>query len=78
MRARAASRILTLVPLPFGVDEAVESGLLLQRHVASILGVTRQRVNQLSHSEDFPAPVKVIGRHPLWRRADVEAWRESK
>ena len=66
------------MPLPFGVDAAVESGYLLQSHVALFLGVTRQRVSQLAKREDFPAAAKVICRHRLWRREDVERWRASR
>lgn len=66
------------MPLAFGVEEAVESGLLLQMHIGPILGVSRQRVSHLATREGFPAPVKVIGRHRLWRREDIERWRDSK
>ena len=62
------------MPLPYDVDVAVDGGLLLQCHIAPILGVSRQRVSQLADRDDFPAPAKVIGRHRLWRRGDVEAW----
>jgi predicted DNA-binding transcriptional regulator AlpA len=52
--------------------------LSASEHGALILGVTRQRVSQLAKRDDFPAPAKVIGRHRLWRREDVQAWFEAK
>lgn len=43
--------------------------------IAEMLGVTRQRVNQLVHSsKGFPAPVAELAAGRVWRRSDVEAW----
>ena len=43
--------------------------------VADILGVTRQRVEQLVRAEGFPAPTVVLfaGRR-IWHREDIERW----
>lgn len=47
--------------------------------IAPILGVSIQRVSQIvAEREDFPEPANVIGRHRLWRREDVERWRDAK
>lgn len=44
----------------------VEQGYLRVTDIAPILGVTTQRVSQIvAEREDFPKPVKVIGRHRI-------------
>lgn len=42
--------------------------------IAAILGVSRQRVWQLSKSANFPAPAQKLRAGHFWRRKDVEAW----
>jgi predicted DNA-binding transcriptional regulator AlpA len=42
--------------------------------IAALLGVTRQRVNQLSKQPDFPAPVARLGSGAVWRTEDVQRW----
>jgi predicted DNA-binding transcriptional regulator AlpA len=42
--------------------------------VAELLGVTKQRVHQLSAESGFPVPVAEDVRGRLWDRRDVEAW----
>lgn len=42
--------------------------------VAKLLGVSRQRVNQLSHREDFPEPLARLAATPVWRTSDIERW----
>lgn len=58
----------------------VEQGYLRMADIAPILGVTKQRLSQIvAEREDFfPEPAKVIGRHRLWRRKDVERWQDAK
>jgi len=41
--------------------------------VARMLGLTRQRVHQLSREPGFP-PAEPVGRRAVWQRADIEAW----
>ena len=40
------------------------------------LGVSRQRIKQLSETESlaFPAPVGKVGQATVWRWADIEKW----
>ncbi len=47
--------------------------------VAALLGISRQRVDQLTHSDsDFPTAVVTLGRGRLWEKAAIEKWaRES-
>jgi len=43
--------------------------------IADMLGLSRQRVDQIVRSDPtFPAPVAVITAGRIWRRADVERW----
>ena len=43
--------------------------------VAELLGISRQRVDQLSHSDpDFPEPVAELGRGRVWARAAIVKW----
>lgn len=43
--------------------------------IASMLGVSRQRVGQLIDAyPDFPEPSAVVGGRRLWTRAQVERW----
>lgn len=50
--------------------------LVTARQVGEILGVSRQRADELARSyDDFPAPVATVGRrYRLWDRAQVELW----
>lgn len=42
--------------------------------IGRMLGVGRQRVQQLIGREGFPAPEVVLDMGKVWKRADVEAW----
>ena len=42
--------------------------------IAELLGLTRQRVNQLAREEGFPKPEAELTAGRIWKRADVEAW----
>jgi hypothetical protein len=42
--------------------------------IAAMLGITRQRVNQLVVLAGFPTPVGQLRRTRIWKREDVEAW----
>lgn len=37
-------------------------------------GISRQRVQQLISSDDFPAPEAELDMGKVWKRADVVAW----
>lgn len=46
--------------------------------IAGILGVTRQRVNQLMHErDDFPEPLAALAIGRIWRREDIERWAQD-
>lgn len=42
--------------------------------IGRMLGVGRQRVQQLISREGFPTPEVVLDMGKVWKRADVEAW----
>ncbi|MGD9622283.1 MAG: hypothetical protein AB7G47_19840 [Mycolicibacterium sp.] len=61
------------------VTEAERPGAVEQMGVAEIaalLGVTRQRVNQLIATDAFPAPVSRLAAGPVFTTASVEAFKK--
>ena len=42
--------------------------------IQAMLGVSRQRVDQLVRRPDFPTPEVGLKMGKVWRREDVEAW----
>jgi predicted DNA-binding transcriptional regulator AlpA len=48
--------------------------LLRVVEIAEILGVSKQRADQLRREPDFPAPVDSWARGDLWATADVRQW----
>lgn len=42
--------------------------------IGQMLGVSRQRADQLTRTADFPEPVSTIAAGRIWNRADVDAW----
>lgn len=42
--------------------------------IADLLGVTRQRVHQLTAQADFPAPLAKLRAGAVWQLDDVERW----
>jgi hypothetical protein len=52
-----------------GVDHLVGAA-----EIAQLLGVSRQRVQQLVGSPGFPAPQAVLAMGKVWLKEDVVAW----
>jgi predicted DNA-binding transcriptional regulator AlpA len=49
------------------------------QEIAEMLGVTRQRVDEISRThDDFPAPEATLASGRVWKRADVEAWAKRR
>lgn len=46
--------------------------------VAEILGVTRQRVHQLSVSPDFPRPQIELSAGKIWSREEIDRWVDAR
>lgn len=42
--------------------------------IGRLLGVSRQRVQQLVNADGFPAPLAVLDMGKVWRGLDVEEW----
>ena len=42
--------------------------------IADLLGVTKQRADQLRRRADFPTPVERYQRRDLWAVSDVKRW----
>jgi hypothetical protein len=42
--------------------------------IGELLGVTRQRANQLSNTASFPAPAADLAGGRIWEREAVEKW----
>jgi predicted DNA-binding transcriptional regulator AlpA len=57
----------------------VPSGVKLLRlvDIAELLGVTKQRADQLRQHSDFPLPIGTWSRGDLWAAADVRRWARS-
>lgn len=59
------------------MSESVKKLDLMSVHeIAELLGVSRQRVDQISRADKtFPAPVDTLAVGRIWNRADVEQWK---
>jgi predicted DNA-binding transcriptional regulator AlpA len=45
--------------------------------IAELLGVSKQRADQLRRRADFPAPVDRYSRGDLWAAAEVKRWAQT-
>lgn len=59
-------------------DDVSFPALVGTYEIAALLGVSRQRVQQLAAGRDFPRPVAVLHMGKVWREADVRAWAEAR
>ena len=51
-----------------------EERLMGAQEIADRLGVSRQRVTQLTARPDWPAPVATLALGRVWRSEDIERW----
>jgi predicted DNA-binding transcriptional regulator AlpA len=57
---------------------SVSTDLVSVTEIARMLGVSRQRVNQLIQAyEDFPEPEADLAIGRVWSRSAVQAWEDS-
>lgn len=56
---------------------AVMHHLVGSAEIEDMLGVSRQRVQQLIARRDFPKPIVRLKMGKVWRRAEVEKWARS-
>lgn len=45
--------------------------------IATLLGVSKQRVTALAARPDFPAPVATLAMGKVWRSADIIEWAKA-
>jgi predicted DNA-binding transcriptional regulator AlpA len=56
----------------------VTNQLLGVTEVAALLGLTRQRVQQLTETDpDFPSPAAELARGRVWERDDIVKWAKA-
>lgn len=48
--------------------------LMGTKEIGDLLGVSRQRAQQLAQKPDFPEPQARLAAGPIWLREDVERW----
>lgn len=53
-------------------------GLVAQADIGRRWGVGRTRANELCALPDFPEPVAIIGRSPVYAGGEVDAWRARR
>jgi prophage regulatory protein len=53
-------------------------GLMGAAEIGRLLGVSRQRVQQLVNTDGFPPPVAVLDMGKVWRADDVRAWATAR
>lgn len=46
--------------------------------IARLLGVSRQRVTQLTDQPDFPKPTVSLAMGKVWLSSDVRAWAKAR
>lgn len=62
----------------FDMMLSVTHHLVGAQEIARMLGVSRQRVHQLTSRLDFPKPVVTLAMGNVWRREDVEKWAKQR
>jgi len=57
----------------------VTSELLGVTEVAELVGLTRQRIQQLAEDKDsgFPVPTAELARGRVWKKADIVKWAKA-
>ena len=48
--------------------------LVSTAEIARLLGVTRQRVQQLAKTDGFPTPAATLSMGSVWHTDDIRAW----
>lgn len=46
--------------------------------IAALVGVSRQRIDELSRRADFPAPWAELLTGRVWRDTDIKAWAATR
>ncbi|WP_110052300.1 AlpA family transcriptional regulator [Nocardiopsis sp. L17-MgMaSL7] len=53
-------------------------GYLSSKDVAERLGVKVATVHEYRARGTLPPPDEIVGRSPLWKKATIDAWEESR
>lgn len=56
----------------------MQNGLLTRLEIAYRLGISRERVRQLTLHPDFPRPVGHVGRAAAWQHDEIADWARRK
>lgn len=69
------------VPFVLARNSVKSDELLTMQQIADMLGHTYQYIRALACGAEtttvpFPEPFTKLGRRPLWKRKQIEAWRE--
>lgn len=59
-------------------EPAVLKTVMTQREVLDLVGVDGRTLRRWRHEGRFPEPIQSGGRKLLWRRRDVERWRDEE
>jgi predicted DNA-binding transcriptional regulator AlpA len=63
------------VSIVLGILSGMTHHLVGVSEIATMLGVSRQRADQITRQyDDFPAPEVTLSTGRVWRRAGVERW----
>ena len=68
---------MTLSTLPACLDSVKyprDVDLVGVTEIAEMLGVSKQRADQLAKRTDFPEPEASLAAGRIWSRADIERW----
>lgn len=52
--------------------------LMGTHEIAQLLGVSRQRADQLGRQEGFPRPVAELKGGRIWKRTEIERWKANR
>lgn len=55
-------------------DEQPRADVLRLVDIAGLLGISKQRADQLRHDPSFPPPSARYARGSLWSKSDVQPW----
>lgn len=57
---------------------AIVGVLMGAKEIGDLLGVSRQRVQQLISRPDFPEPYDTLSMGKVWLREDIERWANAR
>lgn len=58
-------------------DLAPRVEVVAQAEVSDLLGISKQRLSQLRHRDDFPRPIAELTVGAVWDADEIRAWAED-